>query len=80
MAYNSSVHATTGYAPLELSSTREPAPSVWARQPSLLLKGRDRKYQIRQALLARASRLCSAAAETANVRLERYKYLYDHYV
>jgi transposase InsO family protein len=29
VAYNSSVHSTTGYAPLEFSSSREPAPSVW---------------------------------------------------
>jgi hypothetical protein len=27
-----------------------------------------------------ASRLCSAAADTANIRLEGYKYLYDHHV
>jgi transposase InsO family protein len=31
VAYNSSVHSTTGYAMLELSSTREPAPSVLAQ-------------------------------------------------
>ena len=80
VAYNSSVHSTTGYAPLELSSTREPAPSVWARQPSFIPKDRDGKYKFRQALLARAARLCSAAAETAKIRLERYKYLYDHHV
>jgi hypothetical protein len=72
------VHSTTGYATLELSSTRELAPSVWARQPSLTPKDRDGKYKLRQAFLDRASRLCSAAADTANIRLGRYKYLYDH--
>jgi transposase InsO family protein len=55
VAYNSSVHSKTGYAPLELSSTREPAPSVWARKPSLIPKYRDGKYKFRQALLARVS-------------------------
>jgi hypothetical protein len=74
------VHATTGCAPLELSTTREPAPSVWSRQPSLLPRGRDEKLQYRQALLARASRLCESAKETTHLRLERYKYLYDYHV
>lgn len=80
VSYNSSVHATTGYAPLELSTTREPAPSVWSRQPSLLPRGRDEKLQYRQALLARAARLCESAKETTHLRLERYKYLYDYHV
>jgi hypothetical protein len=71
VSYNSSVNATTGYAPLELSTTREPAPSVWSRQPSLLPRGRDEKLRYRQALLARAASLCESAKETTHLRLER---------
>jgi hypothetical protein len=78
VAYNSSVHATTGYAPLEFSMTREPAPSVWSRQPSLFPRGRDEKRQYRQTLLSRAARLCESEKETTHIRLERYKYLYDY--
>jgi hypothetical protein len=80
VAYNSSVHATTGYAPLELSTTREPAPSVWSRQTSLLTRGRDEKFQYRQEMLARDARLCEYTRETIHIRLERYKYLYDYHV
>ena len=31
LAYNSFVHSSTGFAPIELSGTREPAPNVWCR-------------------------------------------------
>jgi transposase InsO family protein len=80
VAYNSSVHSTTGYAPIELSSTREPAPSVWSRQPSLIPRDRDGRLRFRHTLLARAARLCAAAKETIGLRLQRYKYLYDYHV
>jgi hypothetical protein len=53
---------------------------VWSRQPSLLPRGHDEKLQYRQALLARAARLCESARETTHLRLERYKYLYDYHV
>jgi hypothetical protein len=79
-AYNSSVHATTGYAPIELASTRNPCPSVWARQPDLLAKTRDSKLHFRHQLLARAAKLCKSAWETMDTRLQRYKKIYDYHV
>jgi transposase InsO family protein len=36
ITYNYTVHTTTGYAPIEFSSTRDPCTNVWTRQPSLL--------------------------------------------
>jgi hypothetical protein len=80
VAYNSSVHATTDYVPLELSTTREPSPSVRSRQSSLFPRGRDKKRQYRQALMSRAARLCVSARETTHLRLERYKYLNEYHV
>jgi hypothetical protein len=80
LAYNSSVHSTTGYAPMELASTREPCPGIWSRRPSLIRRARDAKYRFRHQLLARAAKLCNAAHETMEIRLERYKRLYDYHV
>jgi transposase InsO family protein len=64
LSYNSLVHSSTGYAPIELSSTREPSPSVWTRQVTLDPRHSESKIRYCNALLARAARLCAAARET----------------
>jgi Chromo (CHRromatin Organisation MOdifier) domain len=73
LSYYSSVHSSTGYVPIELSSTREPAPSVWTRQVILAPRDSESKIRYRKALLARAARLCTAAIDTNQGTLERYK-------
>jgi hypothetical protein len=62
-AYNSTVHSSTGYAPIEFSSTRDPCPNVWTRQPDLLHRTAEHKFRFRHSLLARAAKLCAAAKE-----------------
>ena len=80
IAYNSTVHTTTGYAPIELSSTRDPCPNVWTRQPSLHSKKPASKYNLRHQLLARAAKFRDSAGEKMTHQLERYKKLYDAHV
>jgi hypothetical protein len=80
LSYNSSVHSSTGFAPIELSSTREPAPNVWCRPICEPPRTGARKIRYRHELLERAARLCLAARETNVRRLERYKRIYDHHV
>jgi transposase InsO family protein len=63
VAYNSTVHSTTGYAPIELSSTRDPGPNIWTRQPSLISKTPGVKYRLRHEFLARAAKFRDAAIE-----------------
>jgi hypothetical protein len=80
LSYNSSVHSSTGFAPIELSCTREPAPSVWCRPIGEPPRTGTRKIRYRHELLERAARLCMSARETNERRLERYKRMYDHHV
>jgi hypothetical protein len=79
-SYNSTVHTTTGYAPVELASTRDPFPSVWSRQPDLSPRSKGDTQRLRHHLLARAEKLRRAAQETMTTRLARYKKLYDYHV
>jgi hypothetical protein len=80
VAYNSTVHSTTGYTPIELSSTQYPCPNVWTRQPSLSSKSSASKYQFRHQLLARAAKFREAAVAKTEHQLARYKALYDKHV
>jgi hypothetical protein len=80
VAYNSTVHSTMGYAPMEVSCTRDPCPNVWTRQPSLTSKTPARKYKLRHQLLARAAKIRDAAMENTDDFLNRYKELYDSHV
>ena len=80
VAYNSTVHTTTGYAPIELSSTRDPCPNVWTRQPSLSSKTVGSKNRLRHQLLERAAKFRDAAIEKTHHRLARYKEMYDLHV
>jgi transposase InsO family protein len=80
VAYNSTVHTTTGYATIELSSTRDPCPNVWTSQSSLMTKSPKDKYQLRHQLLARAAKFRDAAVEKTGHKLMRYKQMYDLHV
>jgi hypothetical protein len=80
IAYNSTVHTTTGYAPMELSSTRDPCPNVWTRQPSLHARNHARKDNLRHQLLERAAKFRENAGEKMAHQLERYKKLCDTHV
>jgi transposase InsO family protein len=80
IAYNSTVHTTTGYAPIEFSSTRDPCPNVWTREPSLHSKKPASKYNLRHQLMARAAKFRDSAGEKMTHQLERYKKLYDSHV
>jgi transposase InsO family protein len=80
VADNSTVHTTTGYAPIELSSNRDPCPNVWTRQPSLVTKSPKAKYQLRHQLLARAANFRDTAVEKTEHKLARYKQKYDRHV
>jgi hypothetical protein len=80
VAYNSTVHTTTGYAPIELSSTRDPCPNVWTRQPSLITQYPKDKYQLRHHLLARAAKFLYAVVEKTEHKLARYEQMYDRHV
>ena len=57
-AYNSTVQSSTGFAPLELATTREPCPAVWTRVPTLRPPGKITKSHLRHQLLLRAKKLC----------------------
>jgi transposase InsO family protein len=67
----STVHSTTGYAPIELSSTRDPYRNVWTRQPSLVPQSQKSNYQFRHQLLERAAKFRKAAAEKTEHKLAR---------
>jgi transposase InsO family protein len=71
ISYNSTVHTTTGYAPIELSSTRDTCPNVWTRQPSLHSKSPASKYNFRHQLLARAAKFRESAGEKMTHQLQR---------
>jgi hypothetical protein len=77
IAYNSTVHETTGYAHIELSSTSDPCPNVWTRQPSSISKNPASKSNFRLQILARAAKFRESAGEKMAPQLERYKKLYD---
>jgi transposase InsO family protein len=79
-AYNATVHTSTGYAPIELACSRDPCPNVWTRSPDLRHKEGPGKQRFRHMLLDRAAKLCASARETNELRLERYKRLYDFHV
>jgi transposase InsO family protein len=80
VAYNSTIHTTTGYPPIELSSARDPYPNVWTRQPSLIKQSPKDKYQLRHQLLARAAKFWYAAVEKTEHKLARYKQMYGRHV
>ena len=79
-AYNSTVHSSTVFAPLELATTREPCPAVWTRVPTLRPPGKTTKSHLRHQLLLRAEKLCRTARETMDSKLARYKNVYDQHV
>jgi hypothetical protein len=80
-SYNHSVHASTGFTPIEIALNRVPrgvlAPTS---HPDAYIRDPLRKQTYRHHLLARAAKLAEAVKGKNLLQLERYKRVYDHKV